>query len=358
MEKTELYALGSNGSGQLGLGHDEDVSEPCLVALPAGIAQHQIKQITAGGNHTVVLTEAGDVYASGSNAGNRCGFGIDKDCSLSFQRVRLSHGTAQNVTVEMCAATWDASLFVTADGVLVCGTGAKGELGLGKGVTTASEPALIRGFPPEDTDVVDIVACMGHVVAVLSNGDVYGWGAGRHGQLGQPEEDVWSPRRVEGIPFRASGAVCGKDFTCVFSHSDDGRFMLLGPSKRDRYNIRDSVPRVLPGWKDVCASWGSILVLMPSGDVHGWGRNDHGQLPPPNVPSLRAIHAGSEHILALDHTGQVLAWGWGEHGNCARPVDDQSDVKGRWNALECPGSALMSLIAAGCATSFFATSQG
>jgi len=357
MEKTELYALGSNGSGQLGLGHDEDVSGPTLVALPAGVAQHHIEQITAGGNHTLILTEAGDVYASGSNAGNRCGLGINKNCSLSFQRVRLSYEAVQNITVDMCAATWDASVFVTSYGILVCGTGSKGELGLGKGIITASEPALIEGFPPEDTDVVHIVACMGHVVAVLSNGDVYGWGTGRHGQLGQPQEDVWSPRKVEGIPFRASGAVCGKDFTCVYSHPDEGHFMLLGPGKRDRFNVRESVPRVLPGWKNICASWGSILALMPSGEVLGWGRNDHGQLPPPNVPKLRAIHAGSEHILAFDHIGQVLTWGWGEHGNCAQPVDDQSDVKGRWNTLKSPSTGSISLIAAGCATSFFATSQ-
>jgi len=351
MPVTQLYALGSNGSGQLGLGHEDDVSSPTLLQVSAGIEQHQVRRITAGGNHTLLVTEAGDVYASGSNVDGRCGLGKGKEQSLYFQKVRLSTENAQDVVVDTCAATWDASVFATDQGVLVCGTGAKGELGLGNEVTTTSEPILIPDFPPPDLEIVDLVACMGHVVAVLSNGDAYGWGVGRHGQLGELNEDSWVPRKIQGVPFKAAGVVCGKDFTLLFSSPAEGNFLMLGPSRRDRYNIRESVPKTLKGWKSVSASWGSIFVLMPNGDIHGWGRNDHGQLPPSDISKVASMAAGSEHVLALSSAGRVSAWGWGEHGNCGLPLDSQSDVKGRSNAFELPFS-VATAVWGGCATSF------
>ncbi|GAB7339128.1 hypothetical protein MBLNU457_5800t1 [Dothideomycetes sp. NU457] len=350
MPVTQIYALGSNGSGQLGLGHEDDVSAPALLQLPAGIEQHQVRRITAGGNHTLLVTEAGDVYASGSNADGQCGFGSNKAQSLYFQKVRLSTEQLQDVVVDTCAATWDASVFATDRGVLVCGTGAKGELGLGNGVITAHEPTLIPDFPPPDLEIVGLAACMGHVVAVLSNGDAYGWGVGRHGQLGEPNEDCWAPRKIKNVPFRVAGAVCGKDFTCLFSPSAEGHLIMLGPSKRDRYSIRESVPKMLKDWKSVSASWGSVFVLMPDGSIHGWGRNDHGQLPSQNAPKVVSTAAGSEHVLAISPGGEVSAWGWGEHGNCGLPLDSNSDVKGRPNVFELPSPA--TAVWSGCATSF------
>jgi len=350
MPVTQIYALGSNGSGQLGLGHEDDVSVPTPLQLPAGIEQHQVRRITAGGNHTLLVTEASDVYASGSNADGQCGFGNNKVQSLYFQKVRLSTELLHDVVVDTCAATWNASVFATDRGVLVCGTGTKGELGLGNGVATAPEPILIPDFPSPDLEIVDLVACMGHVVAVLSNGDAYGWGVGRHGQLGEPYEDSWAPRKIQGVPFKVAGAVCGKDFTCLFSSSEEGDFLMLGPSKRDRYNIRESVPKTLRGWKSVSASWGSIFVLMPDGLLQGWGRNDHGQLPPSNASKVVSMAAGSEHVIAISPGGGVSAWGWGEHGNCGLPLDSKCDVKGHSNTFELPSPG--TAVWGGCATSF------
>ena len=54
--------------------------------------------------------------------------------------------------------------------------------------------------------------------------------------------------------------------------------------------------------------------------------------------------------MAENEDGRVLVWGWGEHGNCGEPVDDQKDVKGRFNVLDLRGRVLM--LSAGCATSF------
>jgi protein ATS1 len=191
---------------------------------------------------------------------------------------------------------------------------------------------------------------MAHVVVVLTNGEVWGWGKGRKGQLGEPAENVWRPRRIEDIGFFAVDVVCGKDFTCIFGSPSTGDISILGPNSNDRFGMKTNAPATVLGWKQVAASWGSIFVLSESGSVTAWGRNDHGQLPPAGLPPLKSIIAGSEHCLGLTEAAKVLAWGWGEHGNCGEPTDEKGDVKDGWNeiVLVQPASAIF----AGCATSF------
>jgi protein ATS1 len=109
------------------------------------------------------------------------------------------------------------------------------------------------------------------------------------------------------------------------------------------------------GWEDLGASWGSIFVLFNDGNLASWGRDDHGQLAPPELPLLSQIAIGSEHAIGLTTEGEVLAWGWGEHGNCG-PKTTDGDVKGRWNVIASskylPPGGKISAIGAGCATSW------
>jgi len=338
-----VYALGSNGSGQLGVGHDDDLSAPSLVAIQNLDAS--ITSIKAGGNHTLILTKSGTVYATGENTDGRCALSTEETSISSFVQSNLQK-------MNLIAATWDASVFASAHAIYVCGSGLKGELGLGQSVVKVSSPQQIPDFPPADTQIIDLAACMGHVVVVLSNGQVYGWGNGLHGQLGNPLGVVWSPRRLDDILFPVFRAVCGKDFTCVFGDPAEGKLQLLGVAKRDRFNIKSSTPQTLSNWIDVQATWGGVYVLLRDKNLVAWGRDDHGQLPPTDMP-VTAMAAGSEHMLVLTTTGKVLAWGWGEHGNCGLPTDEQRDVKGRWNELE--AGKVVQHIGAGCATSWIIT---
>lgn len=196
---------------------------------------------------------------------------------------------------------------------------------------------------------------MAHVVAILDDGEVWAWGKGRKGQLGGARGDSWTPRRVDGVEFGVEGAVCGKDFTCLIGGPGEGEICLLGAEGRDRFGLRAGAPGRAPGWKEVCASWGSVFVMRGDGRVVAWGRDDHGQLAPQDLPPVKSLAAGSEHCLALTSDGKVLAWGWGEHGNCGEPTDEKGDVKGKWNEL--PLSGTVEGLFAGCATSFIAVAE-
>lgn len=358
-----VFALGSNGSGQLGIGHKEDVSVPKQVMFHQDAAPDSVSKIAAGGNHTLLLTGSGDLYWSGDADSGACGkvTAQQKAAPPQFHKVALADEHAavtEPFKVGIVAATWEASIVTKLDeqgkstSVYSFGVGLKGELGQGELIVRVPGAAKITNFPPPHTEVVDLAACMGHVVAVLSNGDVYGWGNGRKGQLGGPEAIIHTPRKIEGVDFKVSRAVCGRDFTVLVGELSNGKVLFLGA---DKWGITSSIPATAETWRDIGAGWGSVYALGEDGKLVSWGRNDHGQKAPPNLPPMSQIGIGSEHVVALDKAGDVLTWGWGEHGNCG-PLVENGDVKGRWNVIASaanlpPGTAIAS-IGAGCATSW------
>lgn len=352
-----IYAIGSNGSGQLGIGHKEDVSVP-KSALLDNISLDEATQVRGGGNHTLLLS-SDSLYCSGDPSSGACGINPDSANPKSeFYKVDFGLNDSATSKIRFCAASWESSVIVQEDEsgkatkVYSFGTGNKGELGLGEFIFKSAKAQLIKDFPPSVLEVVDLAASVSHVVAVLNNGDVYGWGSGRKGQLGEPEGIVQSPRKIIGFDFKVVRAVCGREFTYFVGEPGVGRHAILGS---DKWNVRSSAPPAVPGWKDVGASWGSIFLLKANGKLLAWGRDDHGQLPAPEIPLLSQIAIGSEHALGLSIDQEVLAWGWGEHGNCG-PKAENGDVKGRWNVIASskylsPGSKISS-IGAGCATSW------
>jgi protein ATS1 len=368
MTRFLLQALGSNGSGQLGIGHKEDVSSPQPVLLPPAFTsttptQPELRRIAAGGNHTLLLFSSGDLLWSGDHTTGACGRVVDEDTAElipQFRPVYLS--TLPNGSrVKHVAATWAASVIVTSsedgdtDMVYSFGSGDKGELGLGQGMLRAPEPTQILGFPPSGTRVMDIAACMGHVVAVLSNGEAWGWGAGRKGQLGQPAAAaVYSPRRIGGVGFNVVRAVCGREFTCLFGPPETGEMVVLGS---DKWCVRSQAPQTVAGWKEIGAGWGSVFVLKEDGTLLSWGRDDHGQLARDDLGHVEHIAVGSEHALALTKTGDLIVWGWGEHGNCG-PTRNDNGEKGERNKIASTAQGVkITAIGAGCATTWIAIEE-
>ena len=354
-----VFCLGSNGLSQLGIGHKEDVSVPksAIFNVPT---PSDITTISAGGNHTLVLA-AGVLYSAGDFVTGARGISPQEDgLNNIFRPVLLdSEGaTLTNSDIAFCAATWESSIIVQKDNhgranqVFTFGIGNKGELGQGEILFRSAKPQLIKDFPPIGLEIVDLAASVSHAVAVLSNGDVYGWGSGRKGQLGEPQEVVYAPRKITGLDFKVVQAVGGREFTYLVSETKEGKHAVLGS---DKWEVRSATPASVTGWKEIGAGWGSIIVLLENGKVLSWGRNDHGQLPSPETPLFSKIVVGSEHALGLTLDGDVLAWGWGEHGNCG-PNTTEGDVKDRWNVIASskyipPGSKIYS-IGAGCATSW------
>ncbi|KAL4871848.1 hypothetical protein BDV12DRAFT_12758 [Aspergillus spectabilis] len=394
-----LFAFGSNGSGQLGLGHTEDVSVPTrcifeeddpsfspshsseqLESQLQRISSPRVSRIVAGGNHTLVLLEDGRVYAAGEGGDGRCSgvnvgsLGGDMGAG-GFRRVIVqdTHSDTLFGVFKGVSATWEGTILVTSsqkekeiwkgDKVFVLGSGAKGELGLGPGAenTSATTAVRITDFPPAGTKVVCVASGMGHTVVVLSSGEVFGWGGARKGQLGDNlvgKKIVWKPTRVEGLPFRVTAATCGREFTVLSGDREKGEFIVLG-SVGDKWGILSGTPgfEEVKGYLSINASWHGVYVQQRNGSVLAWGRDDRGQLPEQNLRVVKEVAVGSEHVVALLEDRSVVAWGWGEHGNCGPETDAQGNVRGVGGRILLPEEGFEVVgVGAGCATSWIIAS--
>ncbi|KAK4137242.1 RCC1/BLIP-II [Trichocladium antarcticum] len=357
-----LLAFGSNGSGQLGIGHRDDVAHAQPTILPAAaITSHNPPtRIAAGGNHTLLLLASGDLLWAGDPTTGACGRLDTTPATIpQFRPVDLPPALPPSTKIALVAATWEASIIATrANQVLAFGRDSRGALGLGVTTLHAASATTIPDFPPPGTHLTDLAAGMGHVVAVLSNGEAWGWGNGRKGQLGEPPAAaVCSPRRIAGVGFKVARAVCGREFTCLFGAAATGELAVLGS---DKGAVRSQAPQGgVVGWKEVGAGWGSVFMLKGDGTLVSWGRDDHGQLSPGDIGQIKHIAVGSEHALALTEAGELVAWGWGEHGNCG-PIRHDTGQRGQRNqialnkALGGEQGMEITMIGAGCATSWIA----
>ena len=360
-----LFAFGSNGNGQLGVGNtvDQDNPQPCIIQHDENQHPGNPVKITAGGNHTLVLFDSGRLFSAGSNekgqAGPKARFSSSSnsvDPHTVFTEVIVP---SQSQKVKFCSAAWETSIIVTLENEMYTfGNGPNGELGTRTEQTHKQQRLL--DIPPHGTSVIDIASGVRHTIAVLSNGDVYGWGNARKGQLGPVNDKfIWTPQKISGFNFCAKQASCGREFTYIVGDPSKPESAVLGS---DRWNIVShaslAYSSLFAERKMLGSSWSSLIVLDTSGMAVSWGRNDRGQLSPKGLPLLEQIAVGSEHTIALTKDGEVLAWGWGEHGNCGPTMGKFDDVRDGWAEIVSKpptGAGKVLGLGAGCATSFLWT---
>src|SRR5262249_30507361 len=124
----QVLSWGTNAYGKLGLGPDEPRGS--LVPVPALIPPGDlVTAVSAGCHHSLALTASGQALAWGDNLQGQVGTGRATDAPLPTPtRVRLPHGTH----VIAISAGYDTSVAVTATGeVWTWGTGQFGQLGNG-----------------------------------------------------------------------------------------------------------------------------------------------------------------------------------------------------------------------------------
>ena len=372
--KTRVYALGSNGSFQLGLTHNNDISTPecCLFNvvshkeskdysqqvdyLPPA-PDEQVIKTASGGNHTLILTSFGAVWFAGSAIS--CLGRDERQTSQGWHKLDWTIGSGPHTQIIDIAANWETSYFATVNDIYSCGSNGKGELGRGQNANGMIEKCFsISEY--EAGAIRSVRACMNHVVIVSSTGQLYGWGASRKGQLGieakQQTNTVWMPQHIP-VDFPVEQVTVGRDFTLVLG--SNGELAVLGDVSRlgfthndvGRYTLNQSRELI-----DLHSGWTHVFVQTQS-QICGFGKNPRGQILSTATPcDIKKLDVGSEHSVALLQDGTVIAWGWGEHGNCGSDIDNKGNVSSKHNLLFTPSSGQTVVgISAGCATTFLWT---
>lgn len=254
-----LLACGSNGRGQLGLGHTEDVDQ--WTSIPLDLEEERDIYVVGGGNHTCIVN-AGRAWLAGSGYS-------------SFYEIKHPH----TLEWQKCSAGWDFTVLVDdAGGIWVVTMGTN---------EAAKFVGTLQGITHIDSGMM-------HTVIGTVDATLWGWGAARKGQLGD-FEGVKEVPRLSKLPISSDIFACGRDFTILGSGAVLGR------------------PWTIPASECVRSGWS--FAGYRSNVWHFIGNNSHGQTNPPRY-DYEDVALGSEHGLGVRPDRTVETWGWGEHGNC------------------------------------------
>eukprot|EP00742_Colponemidia_sp_Colp-10_P005454 GILJ01005829.1.p1 GENE.GILJ01005829.1~~GILJ01005829.1.p1 ORF type:complete len:443 (+),score=58.28 GILJ01005829.1:159-1331(+) len=284
LESGELYMMGSDTYGKLGVEEAEkkdkpkESQEPYLVS---SLSEFKIKDVSCGEHHTAVVTDDGDVWTFG----------------------------------------WGGSFFQGAGG-----------LGLGNHESQSLPYPVesLRAYPP-----IKHVSCGNyHTAAISEEGQLFTWGRGEYGRLGHGNSsDGKTPEMVRffetvkhnGGPVKITQVACGGHFTIaltetgqVFSwgRNDFGQLGLGGQQVMDVYSLENVPTEVEIGKKivNIAAGENHCAVLAEDGTVYLWGARLW--LAPREITVLGnskivKVQCGAGFSAALSGDGDVYTWGKG-----------------------------------------------
>ena len=208
----EVYGWGSDLDDQLGLGgRDVGVNDsqwwPQLIGAPKPYGENEdmlpVRQVSAGKHHSVILTESGEVFAMGSNEFGQ--LGIESPTALPEDAIE---GMPIPASVEPFNV-WTApylNAFTVKD--LKVKLERRGESTVG---VKAVLVARLLAAQPEHDPVVEVAAGYMHTLARTASGRVYSWGNGEEGRLGHDDEDDRVEPMEVGFPDPQGGPVSGSD---------------------------------------------------------------------------------------------------------------------------------------------------
>ncbi|MCL2444886.1 IPT/TIG domain-containing protein [Candidatus Saccharibacteria bacterium] len=175
-ESNRVFSWGLGMTGQLGNGGNDNHNTPVEV-----LDKPDIIQISAGANHALALSSDGAVFAWGLGIGGQLGNGIN-----TSSNVPVPVGVPELLSgIIQVSAGLNYSLALSEDGsIFAWGVGGFGQLG--NGVNTPSNiPVLVDlSSVPAERNMVQISAGWGHSLALDSTGQIWAWGLGIGGQLG------------------------------------------------------------------------------------------------------------------------------------------------------------------------------
>ncbi|KAJ8350346.1 hypothetical protein SKAU_G00254760 [Synaphobranchus kaupii] len=174
-EEGELFAWGHNGYSQLGNGSTNQGVSP--VVISANLLNKKVVGVACGSHHSMVMTYEGEVYAWGYNNCGQVGSGS----TANQPAPRKVSNCLQNKVVVSIACGQTSSMAVVDNGeVYGWGYNGNGQLGLGNNGNqlTPCRLAALQGF------CVLQIASGYHSLALTDEGLLYAWGANTYGQLG------------------------------------------------------------------------------------------------------------------------------------------------------------------------------
>ncbi|MCL2503105.1 MAG: cell wall-binding repeat-containing protein [Coriobacteriia bacterium] len=342
-----LWAWGSNGYGQLGIGirgSGTSTNTPVQV----GVAADNWKAVSAGVDRSFAIKGDGSLWAWGDNNGSALGIGMIVPDDMYMDAG--ANSTSTPVRVGEAADRWQAvstgqyhSLGIKEDGSLwAWGSNIYEQLGIG------STEDMVRRTPVQVGGAADkwqaVTTRDYHSLGVKDDGSLWAWGRNSSGQLGTGSTagantpvltgsaaDKWKAvsaggRHSLGVKDDGTLWAWGSNSSGQLGNGESGSDDLEGPIVDKYAPIQVGV--AADRWQAVSAGSEHSFAIKGDGSLWAWGSNGYGQLGDgtggdgtrsndKNVPILtgsaadkwKAVSAGGRHSLGVKDDGSLWAWG-------------------------------------------------
>jgi alpha-tubulin suppressor-like RCC1 family protein len=265
----QVYVWGNNEYGQLGLGDEDNRSNPELMT---SFANTKIIQLFDNSDSTsLFLTNENQVYVCGLDVGTRPELINEID----------------NISIIRISAGFSHRLFLTDAGqVYGMGTNEYGQLGLGRGCYEI-EFALIDTLP--QIKIIQVIGRRYFSLFLTNTGQVYACGLNDYGQLGLGDVDnIYKPELIKSLNHvNIIQISAGEDYSLFLT--DTGDVYACGKNGYGQLGLNDHTHRDKP----------TLITTFSSGKF---------------PIKIIQVSAGVDHSLFLTNIGRVYACGSNEDG--------------------------------------------